>query len=423
MNPDGDTLLLGSNEETGLKAYTLGESGPVFSGYYQTPEFRQSGAAISADGEYVAAVSSKRFATFGPNSNAALRAYQPAAPAVPALRGAVWAGHVLITMTYDSSTGQPSVHSHGDAIAVPTSIYINAPYTGTVGGKAFMAGRLLARGNGVSGKQLTVTRTDGAGTVTVGHLTTGDGGDYTTTVDTPNGKYVTWKISFAGDNDFQPTSATTPPVYIIRAETFLSIATDKTAYYYNQAVRVTAHLGSTYSNRTVAIYAQPANATKRRIALGHVDGAGKLSANFRVTRDTVFSATFAGDLRRAPASTTLLRTTHAQVLGELNNYYGTDSEGYRLYHKSQNAKLHGHVDPNKAGQCAYFGLEHYVDGKWKSFAGSGCFRLNAYSNSDVYWLLSNFAVIGRKYRTGMYWGGDRVNSSYGSLYRYFKVTA
>jgi hypothetical protein len=186
---------------------------------------------------------------------------------------------------------------------------------------------------------------------------------------------------------------------------------------------VTAHLGTTYTERHVTIYAQRVGGTKKPIAYGIVDKDGKLHAAIHVYHNTVFSASFAGDRRHQPVAVSATRGTRADPQLTLENYYGTDSEGYRLYHKSQEPKLHAHVDPSKAGQCVYFDVQEYVNGTWHDTGGSDCFRLGSGSSTDAWWNAPKLGVVGRKYRAGFWWPGDSDNTAYGSLYRYFKLTS
>ena len=65
-------------------------------------------------------------------------------------------------------------------------------------------------------------------------------------------------------------------------------------------VQVTAHLGKTYRSRVVAIYAQPAGGAKKLVMKAKVNSAGVLTISYKVTKNTTFTAVFAGDAHYAP---------------------------------------------------------------------------------------------------------------------------
>ena len=67
-------------------------------------------------------------------------------------------------------------------------------------------------------------------------------------------------------------------------------------------VQVTAHLGKTYRSRVVAIYAQPAGGAKKLVKKAQVNSAGTLTISYKVTKNTTFTAVFAGDAHYAPVT-------------------------------------------------------------------------------------------------------------------------
>ena len=64
---------------------------------------------------------------------------------------------------------------------------------------------------------------------------------------------------------------------------------------------VTAHLGTTHTNRSLTITATSGGSTVT-VASGQVDSAGNLKATFQPTSTTTYRATFAGDDWYAPAT-------------------------------------------------------------------------------------------------------------------------
>ncbi|TFV32330.1 PKD domain-containing protein [Streptomyces sp. T1317-0309] len=116
------------------------------------------------------------------------------------------------------------------------------------------------------------------------------------------------ETDWAGNTASTTTSMTVPTV---RYSTALSLTTNASSYAYGATATVTAHLGTTYSNRAVSIYAQPYGGTKTLVKTGKVDSHGNLVASYKVTRNTVFTTAFSGDLeyppRRRPGPPTAMR--------------------------------------------------------------------------------------------------------------------
>jgi hypothetical protein len=67
-------------------------------------------------------------------------------------------------------------------------------------------------------------------------------------------------------------------------------------------VQVTVRLGKTYNSRVVSLYAQPASGAKKLIKSGKVNSQGILTVSYKVTKNTTFTAVFAGDAHYAPAT-------------------------------------------------------------------------------------------------------------------------
>lgn len=69
-------------------------------------------------------------------------------------------------------------------------------------------------------------------------------------------------------------------------------------------VRVTVHLGKTYNSRVVAIYAQPSGGAKKLVKSARVSSQGYLTVSYKVTKNTTFTAVFAGDAHYARVTAT-----------------------------------------------------------------------------------------------------------------------
>jgi hypothetical protein len=423
--PDGQSVLVSDDSGGsgfGSYRYSISATPTRSSGLFQADGWPVTGLAVDPTGSYIAASSYGEWFSYGPASEQVLRAYGSSTGYDVSLgRGVAWVDGTLFTMATDVLQNEVFLTARPDAVVAPTTLTATGPATAQIDTQIRVSGYLTDRGAPIAWAPLTVTRTDYYRTTSY-QTHTGPGGKYILDNTPTIGGGNTYRVSYAGTSTRAPATAT----YVLsaaRLPTFLSIGTDHSIYYYGQLAQVTAHLGTTYTERHVTIYAQRVGGTKKPIAYGVVDRDGKLHAAIHVYHNTVFSASFAGDRRHQPVTVAAKRDTGADPELTLENYYGTDSQGYRLYHKSQEPKLHAHVDPNKAGQCVYFDVQEYVNGKWHDTGGSDCFRLGAGSNSDAYWNAPQRGVVGRKYRAGFWWPGDRENAATGSLFRYFKLTS
>jgi hypothetical protein len=126
------------------------------------------------------------------------------------------------------------------------------------------------------------------------------GGTYTLT-DVPP-KYATYYYTayYASNGTYAPTwhvcqVAVTPLHTTLRLTAPGSVSSGTT-------VQVTAHLGKTYSSRVVAIYAQPAGGAKKLVKKAKVNSSGVLTISYQITKNTTFTAVFAGDAHYAPVT-------------------------------------------------------------------------------------------------------------------------
>lgn len=104
-------------------------------------------------------------------------------------------------------------------------------------------------------------------------------------------------------------------VAVSRATPAMAINNNGKVYNYHQRATLTANLGTTYKNRTVEIWADPygSDQARRLVKRGTVNSAGKVTASFKLTRNTKFSAVFTGDARYAPRTVTATVGTKANL--------------------------------------------------------------------------------------------------------------
>lgn len=91
-------------------------------------------------------------------------------------------------------------------------------------------------------------------------------------------------------------------VVVTPLHTTLRVTTSASSVASGTTVQVTAHLGKTYNSRYVAIFAQPAGGAKKLVIKAKVNAAGALTISYKVTKNTTFTAVFAGDAHYAPVT-------------------------------------------------------------------------------------------------------------------------
>ncbi|MEU2552828.1 hypothetical protein ABZ589_14290 [Streptomyces sp. NPDC013313] len=251
-----------------------------------------------------------------------------------------------------------------------------------------------------AGEKVTVSRTDAAHTTTPVTWTASVGTDGTVTVeDTPTvGGPATYTVGYPGDASHQAATASAI-VQVSRARTALTVSTGASTYAYGATATVTAHLGTTYNGRTVSLYAQPGGGARTLLKTGTVDGKGNLSATYRLSRATTFTASYAGDYRYAPATAARAVSAYAKVTGKLSGYYTSTTYGgttYRVYHHTVKPQVTATVTPAKPGQCQRFQAQEYYGGAWHTLTTSGCFALDAHSTAVTKLTLTN--ATGHRFR-------------------------
>lgn len=326
----------------------------------------------------------------------------------------------------------------GDATHEPTSsdaslqispyapaLTLKAPSTATRGA-ALTFGGTLSDAPYHAGETVTVSRTDAAHTTTPVKWTVPVGSDGTVTVkDTPTiGGANTYTVDYAGDTSHQAATASAI-VQVSRTATAVSVATDKNSYAYGATATVTAHLGTTYNSRTVSIYAQPFGGKKTLVKTAAVDSGGNLKATYKLTHNTTFTASFAGDYRYAPATATRTAWDEVKVAETLGSYYtSTTYSGttYRVYHHTVQPQVVATVTPNKSGQCVYFQAQEYYSGAWHTLTTSSCFSLAPDSVGVTRLSLTN--AVNQKFRVRSHYvhsAKDNTNLSTWGGWLYFTV--
>ena len=349
--------------------------------------------------------------------------------------GLAWAadGSELFSVVYaygasgtSGSTWNIVLQTFSEAETTRATLTLGGTSSADIGKSVTIIGALqLGTGNPPANTPITVTRTL-PGTATEKYaVKTGAKGTFSVT-DKPTalGTY-TYTASYAGDSTTQ-TATATRAVKITRIPTSLTLTSNKTNYAYKARVTITAHLGTTYTGRTVVIYAQVFGSSgKKAIKSGRVNAKGDLTASYSPASGTTFSAYFGGDAKYAPKTVTHNVYVSADVSASIDGYYTSEYIGntlYRVFHHTATLKAQVTVSPNKHGECVEMEIQQYYNGTWNANATTGCGTLS--SASKVTWGFTLTDATGGRFRIRADYirsGADKTNLDADSSWYYFTV--
>ncbi|MDH6517785.1 hypothetical protein M2164_004279 [Streptomyces sp. SAI-208] len=314
----------------------------------------------------------------------------------------------------------------GPALSVPT-LTVNAPATAPRAKQLTVTGKLTANVPFAAGTKLAVTRTDleSPNGKALASVTVKADGSYSFTDTPPAGGKVKYTVKYAGDAEHTAVSAS-DTVDVSLASTSLSLNNNGKLYNYGTDVKFTAHLGTTYKNRSVSIYADPfgSDRGKKLIKTGTVNADGNISAWVDMTRDTAVTAVFSGDARYKPKTVKSTAYARVKVSTAVSKHYKTAKIGSTSYYW-----FHKNTDPLLTTTMTYypgrqqrFDLQVYYQGTWYS-ADSQYFPLGTSGKSAVTLEAPGESGIRARMRSVYVNGssGDSVNSTtYGAWkYLYF----
>ncbi|MFF7642179.1 choice-of-anchor D domain-containing protein [Streptomyces canus] len=333
--------------------------------------------------------------------------------------------------TYAASYAGDAAHGTANATSLvqvsklATTVTLVAPATATRTQKLTVSGTLSGSpfaGGGV----VKVTKTDLAhpSGIALPDAKVAANGSFTFT-DTPQiGGANTYKVAYGGDISHKPGNSTAT-TQVSRASASVTLTTDHSTYNYAQSAKITAHLGTTYNSRTVAIYAKPYGGTSVLVKSGTVDSHGNLTASCKLTRNTTFSAVFAGDYRYAPKTAARSVHTYVRIAEKLSGYYTSTYYGstlYRVYHHTAKEQLDVTVTPNKSGQCVLYRVQRYYSGAWHTQSTSPCSALSSTSTGRQQMSLTH--SVNNRYRVAAQYvhsSRDTTNLSTWGAWQYFTV--
>ncbi|GAB2735456.1 Ig-like domain repeat protein [Streptomyces bullii] len=330
-----------------------------------------------------------------------------------------------------------SVNSHGTytlrALTDPTkelpTLTVSAPAKAERAKKLTVTGKLTSRTRIPAGTALQVTRTDldSPNGKALPAVTTKADGTFSFTDTPPAGGKVTYKVSFAGDATHAAASGS-DAVEVSRKATTLTVNNNGKLYAYGKDVTFTAHLGTTYKNRTVSIYADPfgSDKPKKLLKTAKVNSSGNLSATVDMTRDTTVTAVFAGDARYAPKTVKSTAYAKAKISTTVAKHYKTGKIGnttYYYFRKSTDPVFTTTMNYYE-GRKQRFQLQVYHQGAWYD-SGTEYFALATNGKSVVSLDAPGESGIRARMRSSYINGssGDSVNSTTHGSWKYMTFTS
>ncbi|MGW7254734.1 YncE family protein [Streptomyces sp. NPDC054834] len=438
VTPDGKDVVVASGApyyHQVFKTADLNEDGK-----YVTTAYPNS-VAIAPDGT----VAGGSFAwydpdvyVFKPGSSEAVRTYDfpntgnTSGADTLADAGLAWApdGSRLFAVTYNSE-GVYSLREYDAPTKAATTVTVDAPATATRAKKLTVKGTVTSKAALPAGAQLTVTRTDldSPNGKTLAPVTVKADGTYSFTDTPPAGGKVKYTVAYAGDADHAAGKAS-DTVDVSRAKPTLSVDNNGKVYSYGKDVKFTAHLGTTYKNRTVEIWADPFGSDKpnKLVKSGKVNSAGNLSVVLDLKRDTKVTAKFAGDARYQPRSVSSTVGAQVSVSTSVGGQYKTKStwgHTYYFFHKSKNPLITTKM-PYYPGRQQKFEFEVYYQGTW--YPGDAeYFGMGSDGVSKVTITGNHSEDVGWRFRVRSSYinnaSGDTVNSTTHGAWKYLTFTS
>ncbi|MFB6961669.1 YncE family protein [Streptomyces sp. NPDC056309] len=329
-----------------------------------------------------------------------------------------------------------SVNSYGThtlrALTDPTkelpTLKVSAPAKSERAKKLTVKGKLSSKTLPAAGTALKVTRTDveSPGGKALAAVKTKADGSFSFTDTPPAGGKVTYKVSYAGDAKHTPVSGS-GTVDVSRKATALTLNNNGKLYSYGKKVTFTAHLGTTYKNRTVSIYADPfgPDKPKKLLKTAKVNSKGNLSATVGMTRDTTVTAVFSGDARYAAKTVKSTAYARVNVSTAVSRHYKTGKIGSTTYYyfRKKTDPLFTTTMNYYPGRKQRFQLQVYYQGSWYD-SGSEYFALSTKGKSSVSLEAPGTSGIRARMRSSYINGssGDTVNSTTHGAWKYFTFT-
>ncbi|MFM9692221.1 Ig-like domain repeat protein [Streptomyces europaeiscabiei] len=343
--------------------------------------------------------------------------------------GLAWAPDAsrLFAVTYNDE-GVYSLRVLDAPTKALTAITVNAPATATRAKKLTVKGKVTSKAALPAGVKLTVTRTDVESTSgkALAAVTVAADGSYTFSDTPPAGGKVKYTVRYAGDADHTAASAS-DTVEVSRATPTLSLDKNRKTYAYGADVKFTAHLGTTYKNRKVEIWADPYGSDRpnKLVKSGTVNSKGNLSVTVDLKRDTKLSVKFSGDARYKARTVTNTVYTKVKISSSISGHYTTRTAWGQKYHYIRKSK-----DPVLKTTMTYYPerkqrlqLQFHYQGAWQDW-GTEYFPLGTSGGSDVTLTGTPTTDVRLRFRSEYHdtTSGDNVNTTTYGAWKYFMYT-
>ncbi|MGW7403211.1 YncE family protein [Streptomyces sp. NPDC054833] len=330
-----------------------------------------------------------------------------------------------------NSEGVYSLREFDAPAKAATTLTVNAPASAPRAKQLTVTGKATSTIALPAGTRLTVTRTDleSPNGKALTPVTVKADGTYSFTDTPPAGGKVKYTVAYAGDADHAAAKAS-DTVDVSRAKPTLTVNNNGKVYSYGADVKFTAHLGSTYKNRTVEIWADPFGSDKpnKLVKKGTVNSSGNLSVTLDLKRDTKVTAKFTGDARYQPRSVSSTVGAKVKVSMSVSRQYKTKStwgHTYYFFHKSKNP-LFTTTMTYFPGRQQRLQFQVYYQGTWYD-AGSQYFPLGSGGVSKVELGGNHGEDVGWRFRARSSYlnssSGDTVNSTTHGAWKYFTFTS
>ncbi|WP_225832470.1 YncE family protein [Streptomyces sp. NK08204] len=439
LTPDGSRLIT-ANPGNQHHVWQTSDLTPL-PGY--TTEYHPSSVAIAGDGTVAAGTDTPydpSLYMFRPGATTPVREYTW--PDTDNISGYDELGNASLAWEPGTGAGRLFALTHNydsvytlrvltDSTKSKPVLTVDAPATATRAKTLIVRGKLATTLPLPPGIPLQVTRTDldSPNGKSLGTKPLSIGGKFSFTDTPPAGGKVTYTVTYAGDAQHTAAKAS-DTVDVSRAKPTLTLNNNGKVYSYGKDVTFTAHLGTTYKNRTVEIWSNPFGSDKPNtlVKSGKVNSYGNLSVTLNLKRDATLTAKFAGDARYTPASATSVVGARVSVSTSVSGHYKSASawgHTYYFFHKTKDPLFTTKMT-YYPGRRQRFDFQVYYEGKWYD-GDSQYFPLGSDGISKVQVTGDHAGDVGWHFRMRSDYinslSGDIVNSTTYGPWKYFTFTS